>query len=497
MMMAAFTYEQLFRAYLDCRKNKRNRPDALLFETNAEENLRTLLDELRGKTYHPSPAIRFAASKPKLREIFAADFRDRVAHHLLVSYLEPLWEPVFIYDSFASRKGKGIHLAAQRVRRFTRKATKNGSRPAFYLQLDLRNFFMTIDRVALNFLVAARCPDPDMAWLAKVLILHDPTQNYRLKSPRRAMARIPPGKTLVGAGANRGLPIGNLTSQFFANVYLDGLDQFIKRDLKCRYYARYVDDLALIDPDRDRLWEWHGRIAEWLDRERRLELNEKRTRHRLVSNGIDFLGYVIRPGYVLCRRRVVNNLKARLRRFEHELIVQKDGRLTVRFDGKTVDDLFATLNSYFAHFKHADAFWLRQSIFEQFPFLHHFVGLKNERIIRRNEPPAARCLKRQYLFFLERHYRFVLFFQVGCFYEFYEAQASRAAALLGLSFIRPKYGFRRRCGIGIRALDRYIRTALDCDRAVAVVNQTDHMKSGVRERRVHVMHFPQLQTSEL
>ena len=494
MTMPVFTYEQLYRAWLDCRKNKRSRPDALLFETNAEENLKQLLGQLQERSYHPSPSIRFASYKPKLREIYAADFRDRVVHHLLVGYLEPIWEPVFIHDSFASRWGKGIHLAAQRVRSFTRKATRNGSRPAFYLQLDIRSFFMRIDREILYSLVAARCPDPNMAWLARVLILHDPTREYLLKSSRQMMARIPVGKTLGGAGENTGLPIGNLTSQFFANVYLDGLDQFVKHELKCRYYARYVDDLVLMGPDRNQLAQWHARIAEWLARERSLELNENRTRKRPVSNGIDFLGYVIRPDYVLCRRRVVNNLKTRLRDFEKQLIVSGDGILTVRYDTEILDALHACLNSYFAHFKHADTYRLRKRIFERFPFLHHYASIeKDGRLTRLNEPPAVvSSLKRQYLFFLKRYDRFILFFQVGCFYEFYGSQASKAASLLGLSFIHPKFGFRRRCGIGLRALNRYARIVLNHGRSVVVVNQTEHMKTGVWERRISAIYFPRI-----
>jgi len=303
MIMSLFSFENIYRAYIDCRKNKRSKPDAIRFEMDAMENLHRLHFELTERSYHPSTSDCFAAKRPKLREIFAADFRDRIAHHLIVRYLEPIWERVFIFDSYASRRRKGIHLAAKRLRGFTRKVTRNGSVPAFYLQLDIRSFFMSIDKAILYELINSRCPDEEMLRLAQVIIFHDPTQDYRRKSSQKLLSRIPPYKSLFGCENGKGLPIGNLTSQFFANVYLNGLDQFVKHKLKCRYYMRYVDDFVLLDPDREKLSEWEARIIYYLHDRLRLELNHSRTKIRAINNGIDFLGYIIRPGYVLCRNR--------------------------------------------------------------------------------------------------------------------------------------------------------------------------------------------------
>ena len=139
-----FSYEHLYRAYLDCRKTKRTTPDALRFELHAEEWLYDLQRQLVERTYHPSTSLCFVAQKPKLREIFAADFRDRILHHLVVRELERMWEPIFIYDSYASRPHKGLHLAVERIHAFTRQVTCNRTRPAWYLQLDIQNFFMSI-----------------------------------------------------------------------------------------------------------------------------------------------------------------------------------------------------------------------------------------------------------------------------------------------------------------------------------------------------------------
>jgi len=244
--MTVFAYEHLYRAYLDCRKTKRNTPAALRFEMNVEAELYHLQLELQERTFHPSTSECFITSTPKLREVFAAAFRDRITHHLLVRALERRWEPVFIYDSYASRPGKGIHLAVQRLQQFTRQATRNATQPAWYLQLDIRNFFMTIRKPILDDLVAARCPDEALRWLAHTLIFHDPTTDYRQTCAPALWRGLPRHKSLFGAPPDCGLPIGNLTSQFFANVYLNGLDQFVKHTLKCRWYLRYVDDFLLL-----------------------------------------------------------------------------------------------------------------------------------------------------------------------------------------------------------------------------------------------------------
>ncbi|MGA1842750.1 MAG: hypothetical protein ACMUIU_19200, partial [bacterium] len=201
MIMSIFSYENIYQAYLDCRKNKRNKPDALLFEMNAEENLLQLHQELNERTFHPSTSTCFATRKPKLREIFAADFRDRITHHLAVRYLEKIWEPLFIYDSYASRPGKGIHLAAQRLQRFTQEVTHNGSLSAFYLQMDVRNFFMSINKNILYGLLRKKCHNEEILWLVHTLIFHDPTEDYHLKSSKKLLRRIPHQKSLFGTEA--------------------------------------------------------------------------------------------------------------------------------------------------------------------------------------------------------------------------------------------------------------------------------------------------------
>jgi retron-type reverse transcriptase len=160
-----FSFENLYRQYLKCRRNKRNTVNALRFEARQEENLLELLDALQSRTYHPGCSVCFVTLRPKMREIFAADFRDRVVHHVLVDYLERIWEPLFIHDSYACRKNKGVHAGVNRLRQFILQVTLNGRSRAWYLQLDIRNYFMSIDKSILFDRVAKKIDDPDALWL--------------------------------------------------------------------------------------------------------------------------------------------------------------------------------------------------------------------------------------------------------------------------------------------------------------------------------------------
>jgi len=487
MIMSCVTYEDVYRAYLDCRQHKRNTPDALLFELQAEEQVAQLQRELTERTFRPSTSSCFVTQHPKLREIFAAAFRDRITHHLLVRYLEQIWEPVFIYDSYASRPGKGIHLARQRLQTFARQVMCNCTRPAYYLQLDIKNFFMSINKHILFALIRERCQQEEMLWLAETLIFHDPTEDYHLKSSRALLNRIPRQKSLFGVERHYGLPIGNLTSQFFANIYLNGLDQFVKHGLKCRFYLRYVDDFVLLHAHQAQLRDWQQEIERFVQTELELRLNPARTRLQPVNNGIDFVGYIVRPAYVLCRKRVVHNLDARLREFERRLIARQTHFVVIHYDRAILDNLFACLNSYLAHFKHANTVTLIRHIFERYAYLHHYVRYACGQLMRWYAAPKGFAnLRSQYAYFQRRCAPALLFFQVGRFYEFYGAQAHRACRLLTLSLIDGKHGFKQRCGIGVHALARYVDLTLQQGVPVAVVQQTGYLRPHVAERQVAV-----------
>lgn len=246
--MDLFSFKNLYKAYFGCRKLKRTTYHAAKFEIRFESELLKLKEELISHTYQPGPSTCFAITDPKLREVWAADFRDRVVHHLLVSYLEPVWEKMFVSHSYACRKGKGAHKAIHSLKKII-------TPDMFFLQVDIQSFFVSIDKGILLSLIKKRIKDPEILWLAKKIIDHDPTTNYTQKGSLKLLQSVPPHKSLFGKVAC-GLPIGNLTSQFFANVYLNELDQFIKHSLKCRYYLRYMDDLLLLNSSKEQLLTW-------------------------------------------------------------------------------------------------------------------------------------------------------------------------------------------------------------------------------------------------
>ncbi|MBW2709450.1 MAG: hypothetical protein JRD04_09265 [Deltaproteobacteria bacterium] len=207
------SFRAIYDAYLDCRRRKRGTINALRFEANLLENLFNLaLDLQRGK-YRPSRSVCFVTRSPKLREIFAADFRDRIVHHLVVRELEKIWDPRFIHDSYASRKGKGIHTAVDRLQGFMRKITRSGKRAGFFLQLDVRSFFMSIDKRIL-FELFDRDPKTSevLRTLLSILIFHDPTKDYHFKGNRKLLYGIPPHKTLFKVGPQPEDPSGGRDS---------------------------------------------------------------------------------------------------------------------------------------------------------------------------------------------------------------------------------------------------------------------------------------------
>jgi retron-type reverse transcriptase len=346
--------------------------NALKFEINAEENILRLEKELKAKTYRPSRSILFFVKKPKSREIFAADFRDRVVHHILVGCLEPILEKVFIHDSYPCRKGKGTHRAVIRLQSFIRKVSKNGNVRAYYLQLDIKSFFINIDKEILFGLIKRKTKNKDILWLAEVIIFHDCTKNYILRDEVNLFNKLRWEKSLFGKGNKTGIPIGNLTSQFFANVYLNELDQFVKHRLRCPYYIRYTDDFVLLDNSRERLAKWMEEISRFLESELRLKLNPRQTKLQPVSNGIDFVGYIVRRDYILVRRRVVNNMDRKFRRFE------RHGFKDLNYE--RLEELRSSLQSYLGHFRWANSYRLVEELAEEKAIKPYFT-IRNYRLI--------------------------------------------------------------------------------------------------------------------
>ncbi|MBM3418978.1 MAG: hypothetical protein FJY17_08695, partial [Bacteroidetes bacterium] len=250
--------EELFSAYFDCRKNKRNTLNALKFEKHLEQNVFKLIDVIYKGSYQLGRCVAFIVIKPVKREIFAADFNDRVVHHWLINKLNPLFENLFIQDSYACRVGKGIHYGVKRADAFIRACSENYTKDCYILKLDIQGFFMHINRnllfTMLEKFIHQYYTQTDKALVLEItrkIIFNQPTQNCIIKGNEKDWDGLPKNKSLFHSPPNCGLPIGNLTSQVFANFYMHQFDAFIKKELELKYYGRYVDDFVIVHPDKE------------------------------------------------------------------------------------------------------------------------------------------------------------------------------------------------------------------------------------------------------
>lgn len=303
---APLSYEEVVIAYFDCRRTKRNTRNALAFEWHLERNLYQLYVDLIEGTYQPGRSICFVVTRPKAREVWAADFRDRIVHHVLYNRIGRRFENSFIADSCACITGRGTLYAAKRLESKIRSITQNWSRPAYYLKLDLANFFVSIDKRILRDQLARKIGDAWWLRLAETILFHDPRTNFEFRGDSALLERVPPHKRLTNQPDYLGLPIGNLSSQFFANVYLDALDQRAKHQLGARHYIRYVDDFLFLHESSDWLNAVLADVDAFLPERLGVRLNPKKTILQPVDRGVDFVGHVIKPWVRSTRRRSVN-----------------------------------------------------------------------------------------------------------------------------------------------------------------------------------------------
>ncbi len=354
----AFTYRDLYSAWRDARRGKKASVDQLAFESNWACELLGIQQPLNAGRWHPSAPTCFIAREPKAREIHAPPFADRVVHHLIVPPLEAIYEPTFIHDSFSNRVGKGTHAAVDRLRQFVRQVS-SGQGGGYYLQLDIRNFFASIHRPTLWAILNKRMeraslPSPLERAVHALLTWPVARTGVNYACTELERAAVPAHKRLENAARNCGIAIGNLSSQFFANVYLDQLDQFVKHELRAQRYVRYVDDFVLVHSDWEQLAEWQYEIGSFLHHELRLSLKDG-AKLEPLTRGIDFLGYVTFPTHTVVRRRVIGHCRAKL--------VECARR---RADPAHVRSVWS---SYAGHFSHASSRRVVASIHRDFPWL--------------------------------------------------------------------------------------------------------------------------------
>ncbi len=341
------SFKNLWLAFHKAAKGKRGQEGVAAFEYRLESNLFVLQQRLLNKTYRPGAYYSFYIFDPKRRLISAAPFRDRVAHHALCNVIEPLFERTFIGDSYANRLGKGAHAALDRAQAWARTYP-------YVLQCDLRQFFPSVDHAVLRTILARKIADPDVMWLIDRIL----TSGQGVLEAEYDMVYFP-GDDLFAALRPRGLPIGNLTSQFWANVYLNELDQFIKRRLGCRAYVRYVDDFLFFSRDKDQLWVWKEALREFLTG-LRVTLHERESTVYPVNNGIPFLGFRVYPTHRRLKRRNGMAFARRLRRH-----YQAVGRGELSFA-----ELGERVRGWITHAAHGDTWGLRRALLAR-PVLSH------------------------------------------------------------------------------------------------------------------------------
>lgn len=354
---------ELFDAYFSCRRNKRKTMNALAFEADYEDSLVELHRQLNDGSYHVGRSITFVVDEPVKREIFAADFRDRVVHHLIINKLSPLFEKAFIYDSYACREGKGTLFGIRRVDRFIRQCSDNYRKDCYILKLDIKSFFMHIDRrllfEKLHRFINEKYKQVDkgkVLELVEMIIFNDPTNGCVIKGGKNNWRGLPSDKSLFNAEEGHGLPIGNLTSQVFANYYMNDFDHWMKTKLGLRYYGRYVDDFICIHEDKDYLKSIVPLIRDYLCHNLGLTLHPDKIYLQHYHHGVKYLGAVIKPYRMYSGERTVKNYR--------KAIAHQNMRITNQRNPETddVNKLLCSLNSYLGYMKHYKSYHIRRSI---------------------------------------------------------------------------------------------------------------------------------------
>jgi len=302
LFLKIISLENLFGSWEEFKSGKRKKRDVQEFEQSLENNLFKLHYELKNKTYQHSNYTSFYVTDPKLRHIHKAVVRDRIVHHAIYRVLYPLFDQSFIYDSYSCRDDKGTHRAVNRLALFSKRASKNYTETCFVLKCDVRKFFDSVDHEMLKGLIRATVKDADTLALVDSII----------DSFGKDLGYINSGQMSLDFASPKGMPIGNLTSQLFANVYLNDLDCFVKHTLKAKYYLRYCDDFLILDPDECKLAEYKQKVRDFLKAKLKLDLHKDKVSIRCLTQGIDFLGYIVKPHCRILRTKTKKRMLKRV-----------------------------------------------------------------------------------------------------------------------------------------------------------------------------------------
>lgn len=353
----------LYVAFLCAKRHKGNQPYVIRFEKHLMENLTELRDALWDRTYKPAPSSCFIIERPKKREVFAAQFRDRVVHHLYYNYTHEIYERTFIADSYSCVPERGTHYGINRLASHIRKASHNYTRKCYVMKLDIRGYFMHIDRQRLLEIATATLQkmaqktdgiDIDfLLWLTREIILLDPNENCHIVGSEDDWIGLDPAKSMRFVNTGKGMPIGNLTSQLFSNVYLNVFDQFMKRELHCKHYGRYVDDAYVVSTDKAWLLSLVPDIQRFLSERLGLSLHMGKLIVTDIKYGVEFLGAFIKPYRTYasndCLRRMERNIR--------------------NMSTKDDDAVYRSVNSFLGVLSHHKTYRIRRRMFLRWKFL--------------------------------------------------------------------------------------------------------------------------------
>ena len=334
--------KNLVLAWKKARKRKTKKDYVIEFEEILPFNLRKIHKELSLQTYSPKPLKNFVLRDPKTRKISKADFRDRVVHHAICNVIEPVFDKTFIYDNSANRKNKGNLFAIKRFYFFMRKVSRNGKINGWFnnnqikgycLKADIKHYFEEIDHEILLNILQKKIKCEKTIWLIKQILKN----KVEIERERDAHSSL-----------TKGMPLGNLTSQFFANLYLNELDQFVKYKLKTKYYIRYVDDFVILHKSREQLESWKKEIENFLKEKLKLGLHPDKSRIISLSKGVDFLGFRNFYYYKLLRKRNVSSMKRKVSLF-------KQGKISK----EKFDQIF---QGWEAYSNRTNNFWLKEKM---------------------------------------------------------------------------------------------------------------------------------------
>ena len=383
----------LYAAFICAKRHKAKKPYVLHFERNLKENIESLCDDLWTRRYKPEPSTCFVIQRPKKREVFAAQFRDRIVHHLYYNYTHELFERTFIQDTYSCIPGRGTHYGIERMTQHIRQESHNWQRPCYALKIDIRGYFMHINRLRLLDIATASLTkmadhqanggmkwrdviDIDfILWLTHEIVLLDPTDGCRHVGSPSEWDDVDASKLMANAPADCGMPIGNLTSQLFSNVYMNPFDQMVKRLLHFLHYGRYVDDSATISSDRQRLTDAIPVMRDFLKDELCLDMHMGKTQIIDVRYGVEFLGAFIKP----YRTYICNRSLSRI----------KQEAADVRHMGR--GQAFRTVNSLLGVMSHYNSYNLRREIFTQQHILRYGTFDCDMTTFTLSKPVTAMC----------------------------------------------------------------------------------------------------------